>query len=241
MQLPDLVGRADVSAAVSEFNAEELRQAGARDPIVLPPLISPDHLTAGGPQILSLETPSILFVGRLSPHKRQDAVIQAFALYRRRHAPGAQLHLVGSPIGSAYPRRLHELADRVAPGAIHFESGLSQSDIAARYRNATAFLCLSEHEGFCLPIIEALAAGLPVVARRAGAVPETLGDAGLILEPDDDLGVVAEALHAVISDDALRDELARRGAARVAAYSPDVAMRKLRAAVEAAVGVRSAG
>jgi glycosyltransferase involved in cell wall biosynthesis len=241
MQLPDLVGRADVSAAVSEFNAEELRQAGARDPIVLPPLISPDHLTAGGPQILSLETPSILFVGRLSPHKRQDAVIQAFALYRRRHAPGAQLHLVGSPIGSAYPRRLHELADRVAPGAIHFESGLSQSDIAARYRNATAFLCLSEHEGFCLPIIEALAAGLPVVARRAGAVPETLGDAGLILEPDDDLGVVAEALHAVISDEALRDALARRGAARVAAYSPDVAMRKLRAAVEAAVGVRSAG
>lgn len=241
MQLPDLVGRADVSAAVSEFNAEELRQAGARDPIVLPPLIMPDQLSGGRPQARSPHAPSILFVGRLSPHKRQDAVIQAFALYRRRHAPGAQLHLVGSPIGSAYPCRLRELADRVAPGAVHFESDLSHSDIAARYRNATAFLCLSEHEGFCLPIIEALAAGLPVVARRAGAVPETLGDAGLIVEPDDDLGVVAEALHAAVSADSLRAELARRGAGRVAAYAPDVAVRKLRQALEATVAARSAG
>lgn len=241
MQLPDLVGRADVSAAVSEFNAGELRRAGARAPIVIPPLIRADHLRAPGSPARPPRSPSILFVGRLSPHKRQDAVIQAFALYRRRHAPTARLHLVGSPIGSDYPRRLRELADRVAPGAVHFESDLSDSELAGRYRDASAFLCLSEHEGFCLPVVEALANGLPVVARRAGAVPETLGDAGLIVEPDEDLGVVAEALELAVGDDALRRELARRGAARVAAYAPAVTARKLRQAVEATVAARSAG
>lgn len=244
LQLPELIARVDVPAAVSAFNAEELRQAGAQAPLVVPPLL--DAVTslkpAAGSPVASngaQRSPSILFVGRLSPHKRQDDVIRAFALYRRRHAPSAQLTLVGGPVTRAYGDRLRDLADSVAPGSVRFETGLSDQDLLQRYRSADAFLCLSEHEGFCLPLVEALGAGLPVVARRAGAVPETLQDAGLLLEAGDDLGVVAEAVHQAVSDSSLRRELRDRGERRLAAYSPEVARERLRQAVEIAVTTAS--
>jgi glycosyltransferase involved in cell wall biosynthesis len=175
----------------------------------------------------------VIFVGRLSPHKRQEDVIEVFALYRRHRAPDARLVLVGDPLSVGYAERLRELADAAAPGAVTIESGLDPAALGARYRSAHAFLCLSAHEGFCIPLLEAFHFGVPVIARPAGAVPETVGDAGLLVE-DSDPAVIAELLHLVVTDGALRAELARRGRARLGAYSPDVVAGRLRTAVEAA-------
>jgi glycosyltransferase involved in cell wall biosynthesis len=85
-----------------------------------------------------------------------------------------------------------------------------------RYRGAHAFLCLSEHEGFCIPLLEAFHFGLPVVARDAGAVGEVVGDAGVLVDGDDGITTVAELLRIVIGDPELRAELARRGERRLA-------------------------
>ena len=164
--------------------------------------------------------PTILFVGRLAPHKRQDAVIRAFELYRRRHAPDARLVLVGAPINWAYDAAMRALAEELSPGRVTIESGLTREQLAERWRSAHAFLCLSEHEGFCIPLLEAFHFGVPVIARAIGGVPEVAGDAALLLDDADDESVAAELLALAVGDGELRATLRARGAARVAAYAP---------------------
>src|SRR4051812_9734967 len=229
-QMPDFVRACDAFAADSAFNAGELREAGAEDVAVLPVLADPRAL--GEPGAADPPgPPTVLFVGRLMPHKRQDEVIRVFALYAREHAPDARLVLVGEPLTARYASELRALADAVAPGQVTFERSLSRAELAERFRSAHAFLCLSEHEGFCIPVLEALHFGLPVVARPAGAVPEVAGDAALLVD-DADPAVVAELLHLAVSDGDLRAELRRRGAARVEAFAPERTERALRELVE---------
>ncbi len=231
-QLHELVRRVDVAAADSSFNADELRRLGARKTEVIPLLLDLDRLGPPAPPTRRDGPPTILFVGRLTPNKRQDELIRAFALYRRHRAPEARLVLVGEPITAGYAGFIEGLADELAPGAVTIERGLSPDELGDRYRSADALVCLSEHEGFCIPLLEAFQFGIPVIARPAGAIPETVGDAALLVD-DSDLAVVAELLHLVITDEELRAELRARGAARLAAYAPDAVAERLRAAVQA--------
>jgi glycosyltransferase involved in cell wall biosynthesis len=175
--------------------------------------------------------PTVLFVGRISPHKRHDLLVRAFALYRRERAPDARLVLVGEPLTAAYGESVAALADRLAPGAVTIESLLSEAELAARWRAAHAFVCLSEHEGFCIPLLEAFHFGVPVIARAAGGVPEVAGDAALLLD-EADPALVAELIHLAVSDGGLRAELRRRGRARLALFAYDTTAATLRAALE---------
>jgi glycosyltransferase involved in cell wall biosynthesis len=215
-QLQELAGLADRLAGVSDYNAGELREVSGRQAAVIPVLFDPARLGSPGPEERP-GPPTVLFVGRLAPHKRQDLLIRAFARFRRRR-PDARLVLVGTPLSPGYGQELRRLADRLAPGGVSFEAGLSADQLAERYRSADVFLCLSEHEGFCIPLLEAFHFGLPVVARRAAAVGEVVGDAGVLLGPEDDLGTVAELLDIVVGDAELRAELRRRAQARLAVF-----------------------
>jgi glycosyltransferase involved in cell wall biosynthesis len=231
-ELPRFAAAADLAAGVSQYNADELRAAGARHTTVIPLLLDPARL--GAPAVHAERPPgppTILFVGRLAPHKRQDEVIRAFTLYRRHRAPDAQLVLVGEPLTPAYGQALAELAESLAPGAVRFERGLDPAALAARYQGASALLCLSEHEGFCLPVLEALHFGVPVIARPVGGIPEVAGDAAVLVE-DRDLAVVAELLHLVVQDGELRRSLRERSAERLAAFAPERTERALREAIE---------
>jgi L-malate glycosyltransferase len=237
-QLPELVEAADVAAADSAFNAAELSALGAGRTEVVPLLVDLSRLGPGTQDGAEAPgSPTVLFVGRLSPHKREDAVIKAFSLYRRHRAPQARLILVGDPLSTGYAERLRALADSLAPGAVTIESGLSDRELGERYRTADVFLCLSEHEGFCIPLLEAFHFGLPVIARPAGAVAETVGDAAILVE-DTDLAVVAELVHLAVCDRDLRDELRGRGRRRLERYSADRVASRLRAAVEATAATR---
>jgi glycosyltransferase involved in cell wall biosynthesis len=222
-QLPEYAARCDLVAGVSAFNAAELGSD-----MVIPPIVDVGWLRASGVDG-DPSSPQILFVGRLAPHKRQDDAIRAFALYRRRHAPGARLVLVGEPLNEGYLRALRELGARA--GNVVFEHTLDDSQLADRYAAAAAFLCLSEHEGFCVPLLEAFAAQVPVIARPAGGLPETAGGAALLVD-DRDPAVVAELLALAIGDGELRAELARRGRARLDVYRPERAAVALRTALE---------
>jgi glycosyltransferase involved in cell wall biosynthesis len=231
-QLPQFAAAADVAAGVSLYNAQEFGSD-----VVIPILFDPAGL--GRPRAAVEATawsapaaPTILFVGRLAPHKRQDAVIRAFELYRRRHAPDARLVLVGAPINWPYDAAMRVLAEEISPGRVTIESGLTNEQLAERWRAADAFLCMSEHEGFCIPLLEAFHFGVPVIARAIGGVPEVAGDAALLLGDDDDEGIAAEALALAVGDGELRATLRERGAARVAAYAPDKTAATLRTALE---------
>jgi glycosyltransferase involved in cell wall biosynthesis len=227
-QLPEFAAAVDVAAGVSLYNARELGSE-----TVIPILFDPAAIgDPGPPGLAGSAAPVILFVGRLAPHKRQDAVIRAFELYRRRHAPDARLVLVGAPINARYETAIRALADEVSPGHVTIESGLTPEQLAARWRSAQAFLCLSEHEGFCIPLLEACHFGVPIVARPVGGVPEVVGDAALLLDDADGESVVAELLALAVGDSELRGALRERGAARVAAYAPEPTARTLRAAIE---------
>jgi len=234
-QLPEFARRVDLAAGVSAYNAAELEAAGAPAVEVLPILFDRARLEAAGPPRPSgRRVPVILFVGRLTPHKRQDEVIRAFALYRRLHAPDAQLVLVGEPQPRGFDDHLRELAAQLAPGAITIEGALDPAQLADRYRRADAFLCLSEHEGFLVPLLETFHYGVPVVARAVGGVREVAGDAVLLLDPDrdDEPAVVAELLHLGVTDDALREELRRRGERRLEHFSHEAVAQRIRTAVE---------
>lgn len=208
-QLADLAARAQVVAGVSAYNVRGLPDAHVVPILFDRGALPPPGPAPGGP-------PTVLFVGRLAPHKRQDLVIRAFALYRQRHAPDARLVLVGVPISPAFDARLRRLADELAPGAVEFASGISAAELHDHYRRASAFLCLSEHEGFCIPLLEAMHFGVPVIARAAGGIPEVLGDAGVLLDGSDDVPVVAELLRLAPE---LRDDVRPRAEARLDHYA----------------------
>ena len=224
----------DAAVADSSFNALELREAGGGEATVLGIVADPTRLGPPRTEDPPPGPPTVLFVGRLMPHKRQDELIRVIGHLRREHAPDARLMLVGEPLNARYGEQMQALADAVAPGAVTFERGLTAAQLGDRYRAAHAFLCLSEHEGFCIPVLEAMYAGVPVVARAAGAVPEVAGDAALLVA-DRDPAVITEALWLALTDDELRGELRARGARRAAELSPARVGERLRAAVEALV------
>jgi glycosyltransferase involved in cell wall biosynthesis len=237
-QLPDFVAGVDLAAAVSHFNVAELIAAGAERTAVIPILFTPPpepepepEPAAADPSPPADAPPTILFVGRLTPHKRQDELIGAFSLYRRHRRADARLVLVGEPLDERYGRSLAGLADRLAPGGVTFLRGIAPEELWRRYREADVFVCLSEHEGFCVPLLEAFHFGVPVVGRPSGGVAEVAGDAA-ILTDDPDLGLIAELIHLTVEDRGLREELRTRGRRRLEDYSYEATAAKLRAAIE---------
>jgi glycosyltransferase involved in cell wall biosynthesis len=227
-QLPEFAARADLVAGVSAYNAREL---GSQT--VIPILFDPARL--GAPAATAPPgPPRLLFVGRLAPHKRQDELIRVLALLRRNRLPDARLTLVGEPLTPRYLQQLEQLAQDLAPGAVTFASGLSTAELAERYREAHAFVSLSEHEGFCIPLLEAFHMGVPVVARPAGGVPEVAGDAALLAGDRDD-AVLAELVAIAIEDDALRRTLQERGRERLGHFGIERAEHAMRSALEALV------
>ena len=236
-QLPEFAAAMDLAAGVSQFNADELAAAGAPHTTVIPILFDPQQLEPPA-TVEPAGPPTILFVGRLAPHKRQDELIAAFALYRRHRRPDARLVLVGEPLNRQYGAALADLAERLAPGgAVTIASGLSGADLAQRYRAANAFVCMSEHEGFCVPLLEAFHFGVPVIARPSGGIPEVAGDAALLVD-DRDPALVAELIAVLIGDRELRDELRARGRRRLETFAPDATAAKLREAVESVADSR---
>jgi len=125
--------------------------------------------------------PLLLFVGRVSPHKRQDDLIRMLAYYRACVDPDARLVLVGGYRDQPqYHARLTELVTALhLEPAVTFAGAVSAAELVAYFRSASAFVSLSEHEGFGVPLLEAMRFDVPVIAYDAAAVGETVGGAGV--------------------------------------------------------------
>ena len=129
--------------------------------------------------------------------------------------PGANLALLGPGRLERYRDALVSLARELNLRGARIPGWLTQAELAAYYRRADLFATMSEHEGVCVPLLEAMSFDVPVLARAFAAIPETMGEAGLLLPPGEDAMLVAEALAALLGETALRLELVRRGRARV--------------------------
>jgi glycosyltransferase involved in cell wall biosynthesis len=225
-QLNDYVAYVDIAIGASNYSREELARVGFRYTAVLPIFFRTDVLLKARPDRSVLrqfrQTFNILFVGRICPNKKQDDLVRIFAHYHRHYDPNARLILVGSSEGSeeyAQQVRLAISAERLE-GVVSLTGKVSLSQLAAYYRSAHAFLCLSEHEGFCVPLLEAMSFCLPVVAYDAAAVPETLGNAGVVLgEKDPELW--CEVTHELREDNNFRTAIISGEQARLGEFNLD--------------------
>ncbi|HZQ78258.1 MAG TPA: glycosyltransferase [Acidimicrobiia bacterium] len=225
IELALLRDRVEMALAVSRFNAVELEAMGYRNvrvcplPVDLDDLagVDPDPATAG--ELAARDGPLVLFVGQMLPHKRPDLLVSAFHVLSTHLLPEANLALVGAGRRTRYPEAVQEQARELGLLQRCRMPGWVESPVlAAYYRAADVFATMSEHEGVCVPLLEAMRFDVPVVARRFGAVPETMGPGGIVLPPDDDPVLVAEALAEVLTDGPLRSSLVARGRARVADF-----------------------
>ncbi|MDP9404539.1 MAG: glycosyltransferase [Actinomycetota bacterium] len=239
-QLRELAPRVELGIAVSEFNRADLEGAGYARTTVAPVLVdleaarvAPDAATVSSLGAAKRGGGADwLFVGRVAPHKCQHDVVRAFAAYRAAYDPRARLHLVGGTGSHAYLVALQRYVGALGlAGDVTIAGSVRQSVLAAVYRSADVFVCLSEHEGFCVPIVEAMRERVPVVAFAAAAVPETVAGAAVLLGAKDPM-TVAAAVHRVLSDEALRGRLGAAGVERASHFTLERASRRFRAVVE---------
>lgn len=206
--------------ANSEFSAAELRALGIADPVVVPPFLPPDLATQpcashGSWLRQTKKGIDVLFVGRVVPNKGHLHLLRAFAALRSTIDPGARLFVVGRWGPDRYMRAIEALRDRLGSEGIVFTGSITESRLAAHFQEADVYVSLSEHEGFCVPLVSAMRRDLPVVAYDAGAVAETLGGAGILLRTLD-APTVAEVVARAAVDHELRGELVRRQHERIA-------------------------
>lgn len=228
----DLAPRVHAAYADSTFNAEDLMALGVADVEVVPPLLDPFRLgrqPGDGGFLVEIDRRApeelVLFVGQLLPHKRPDLLIAAHHLLTAHHRPDAALVIVGTPRFPAYFRQLTAFASALNLPRVWFTGPVSDRELAELYRRADAFVTASAHEGFCVPLTEAMAASVPVVAASSGAIPETLGGAGLLVDPVTP-GALAEALDCVLRTP-VGAEMALRGRARAGDLTLQAAQRRL--------------
>jgi glycosyltransferase involved in cell wall biosynthesis len=228
-----LAPRTALAVADSVYNEGHLTAAGfVRTAVVspsaaLPALVDPGVASTASDSSTATAGPSRgarwLAVGRVSPNKALEHTIAALAVARAHGDSQATLQLVGKPATDSYVAALHRyVAELGLAGAVQFAGHASDATVASAYANADVLVVTSEHEGFCVPVVEAMAAGVPVVAFDQGAVPEVLGGAG-VLVADKDPYALAAAITAVLRDTPRREDLVAAGRQRMAALRLETA------------------
>lgn len=223
-ELPGLRDAAELSMADSAYNARELEDLGFKDVSVLPIMFDhePFKAIAPDPELMRdlAGTTNFLFTGRVAPNKCQEDVIRAFAWYHRHIDPKSRLVLVGRESGAEYLDDVRSVAYSLGVSShVLFTGHVSPEELAACYKSAHVFVCMSEHEGFCVPLLEAFVHDVPVLAYHSTGVPSTLGDAGILFRRKD-FPMIAEAANLVISDPALRESLLRKQRRRLEDFHP---------------------
>ena len=203
-ELTAYIDRCELALGDSEYNRRELETLGFHATGVLPVVPDFSHLDGAPDRTLAAEFDdewtNVMFVGRVIPNKKFEDVIRAFHAYRTRHNPRARLLLVGSYSGfEKYLAMLQALIARLGTPDVHFLGHVSNEELTALYDAADLFLCASEHEGFCVPIIEAFHKRIPVLAYAATAVPATMDGGGVLYETKDPFDV-ARVMEAVAGD-----------------------------------------
>ena len=220
----NLRDKVEYCIADSNYNKSELRKMGYTCPIdVIPVLIRFDDYK----QVPDTETVNkysdgkvnLLFVGRIAPNKCQEDVIRSFYCYKRLN-PESRLILAGSYAGMEnYYERLVKYTEILGiKDDVIFTGHIKFSEILAYYRAADVFVCMSRHEGFCVPLVESMFFDVPVIAFNSSAISDTLGDSGVLID-DNSPDFVARIISRIVSDDTLRSRIIEGQRARLKDFS----------------------
>jgi glycosyltransferase involved in cell wall biosynthesis len=224
-QTQALVGTAAVNMADSRFNADEMTAFGYRNVQVLPLVLDMDILRSA-PDAKTLrkfndDKTNVLFVGRCAPNKRIEDCLTAFYYFHRFVNPHSRFIYVGSFAGTEryYYLLLTQAKDLgLSIPSVHFAGPVTQPQLNAFYQLADVFLCMSEHEGFCIPIMESMVHSVPVLAYDAGAVPETLDGSGVLFR-EKRFETIAEMIGRLSQEGPFRAAVIARQQERLARYT----------------------
>jgi L-malate glycosyltransferase len=238
-ELRSLSGRVDLALGDSEFNRQELESLGFARTGVMPIAVDTGRITDAPPRpaledILGNGWVNILFVGRIVPNKRIEDHIRLAEIYKRYIDNQYRFIFVGRYDGlPRYYATVRALMAefRMLPDRFVFTGPVPDAELAAYYRWADAYVSLSEHEGFCVPLVEAMAMDVPILAYAAGAVPETLGGSGVLFSPKD-LEAAAEILGMLVYDRPLRQRVLEGQRRRLADFGADRIEARLRDILE---------
>ena len=210
----------DYFVGVSQFNANDLRKLGLKKECDILPILL-DFNESDNSKIES-ETTNFLFVGRIAPNKKDEDIIDIFNYYYKFIDANSNLYFVGNyDSKSNYYDELQEKLKKLeCRSHIYFTGKVTDEELSVYYRKADIFICMSEHEGFCIPVLEGMHYNLPVIAYDACAIPETMGDAGILTytkEPE----VLAKLIYTILTTDKFKDILLKKQKERVITFSED--------------------
>lgn len=223
-----LSDKAGYCLADSGFNKEHLVHSGYDCKIDVLPILIPfrDYEKEPDQKIIRAYSgdgyTNILFTGRVAPNKRQEDIIRMFYQYQKRYNQKSRLFLVGSYGGmERYYRRLQDYVGQLHLDNVYFTGHISFAEILAYYKIADAFVCMSEHEGFCVPLVEAMYFGIPILAYDSSAIADTLGGAGFLTDTKDPLENAA-ILNRILEDRILRETILEKEKERLEDFRSEV-------------------
>ena len=226
-----LAEKVDCAISVSEYNTSELRRMGYTCPLHTIPIIMgfDDYKKPADPKILNKYSKSrgitnIVFVGRIAPNKKHEDLILDFYYYTKYYNPNSRLILAGNYRGlENYCVKLKKYAKKLGLRNVIFTGHVQFSELLAYYQVADVFLCESEHEGFCIPLVEAMYFQTPIVAFDSSAVGQTLGTGGILLQKKDPL-LAAAVVDQLVRDADLRKRVQDRQREQIQKFAPEAAV-----------------
>lgn len=223
----------DGGMGVSDYNVSELREAGYKCKLTVCPILIPfeDYRKTPNSEVMSKFSregsnydgyKNVVFVGRIAPNKKQEDLIALMAAYKKLYeGEKVRLILVGSCNGTeSYQKRLEGYVEALGldDTSVVFTGQVSFDSILAYYASADAFVCMSEHEGFCVPLVEAMCFHKPILAASYAAIPDTLNGSGILLE-DKDMARAAFYLHEILNDEELSRAIVEKQDRRLEDFS----------------------
>lgn len=211
----------------SDYNKQELLENGIDDKkiITIPLLVEFDDFESESDDKIYKNMndgkTNILFVGRVAPNKKQEDIIKSFNYYKKFLNTNSRLILVGNWSGlEKYYEELRNLVENLCLSDVHFCSHIPFSEIISYYKSADIFLCMSEHEGFCVPLLEAMYFELPIIAFNKAAVPETLNGSSILINQKD-YALIAQTIDEVVNNSQLRDGIIENQKVRLKYFSKE--------------------
>ncbi len=205
-QLSILPNIFDISVSESTYNCDELKKIGFSKCFLLPIVVDKDSLLNHSYDMDIINKYSdgfinIIFVGRIVPNKKIEDIIDIFGNYNRNFNSRSRLIIIGetTEITPYYDLLIKKVGTINLNNNVIFTGKISTEALLGWYRCANIFITMSEHEGFCIPIIESMVFGIPVIAYAAGAIPEVIGEGGILIK-EKNKPAIAKTMHEVISD-----------------------------------------
>jgi L-malate glycosyltransferase len=210
-----------LSLANSEYSRLELKALEFKNVVIMPLIIDfnqyvdPDNNTI---KKYDDEYVNLLFVGRILPQKKQEDVIKSYYYYKKYINPKSRLFLVGNYDSyREYYAQLQKLIAKLKLNDIYFTNMVSFKQMLSYYMLADVFICMSDWESFCVPLVESMHFGLPIIAYNSTAIPDTLGDSGILVNQKDYVEI-AELINLIVKDPSLKDKIVHKQNERMNDY-----------------------